>query len=415
VGVGSLEQRKKHIGFYIENYVTGGLERFLFDLMAELSAREYGLTLFWAGDDNFVNRFEKTGLRGVELKRVRVLSTKPWEDRVWKLRPPKLVWRFFIAGMDVLRWIFFYRNIGICRRSFHGFPLDVMHVVNGGYPAARSCLSAVVAANKERFPLVLYSLLGNPRPRIWWGVEKWIDRWVIHSINVVACCCNSGAQLLKSHRGFPDDKVAILHHGLRKMEKLNPEEISSLRSRFHLNGDMVIGNVSVMEYSKGQQFLIEAMVPLVKTFPQMKCLIVGDGKERKVLEDLARNLGVGERVIFTGHVPQDPAAYMALMNVFVHPSLDEGLPYVIFEAMSLGLPIVSSNVGGIPEQITDGKSGLLVPPGNPSAIAEAVTRCLTHPQLARDLGRNAYEKHQSSFTMEQMLCRVEHLYEGETR
>jgi glycosyltransferase involved in cell wall biosynthesis len=139
---------------------------------------------------------------------------------------------------------------------------------------------------------------------------------------------------------------------------------------------------------------------------------VGDGPDRRALEALAHTLGVLEHVTFTGTVV-DPLGLVLDSDVFVFPSLvAEGLPMALLEALALGKPVVATGVGGIPEMVEDGKTGLVVPPRDAAALAEGIVRVLSDPVLARRLGEAGREAVLARFPARTMVERTEELYFG---
>lgn len=133
---------------------------------------------------------------------------------------------------------------------------------------------------------------------------------------------------------------------------------------------------------KGHESLVRALPRLAGGFPRVRCVFAGDGPERRSMEALATDLGVARFASFVGTVP-DPTELIYDSDVLVLPSISEGIPRTILEAWALGVPVVASRAGGIPEMIVHGRSGLLVPPGDSKALAEAVTTVLSDPALAR--------------------------------
>ena len=146
--------------------------------------------------------------------------------------------------------------------------------------------------------------------------------------------------------------------------------------------------------------------------PSVQVLLVGDGPERKALERQARRLGVGDRVRFEGFVVHERLpALLAHADLLVLPSLYEELGTVLLEAMQAGLPIIASKTGGIPDVIEDGGNGLLVPPGEPEALARAIDRLLADRDLARRLSEGAQER-AKDYDWEVLAERVLRVYQG---
>jgi glycosyltransferase involved in cell wall biosynthesis len=178
-------------------------------------------------------------------------------------------------------------------------------------------------------------------------------------------------------------------------------------------GVPVIGTVCrLIEPDKGITVLLQAMAKLTGPPAPLACqlLIVGEGPARSQLHDLGQRLGILSRVVFTG-MRRDIADLLPLLDVFVMPSLSEGFGIAIVEAMAAGRPVVASAVGGIPEIVQHEETGLLVPPGDPVALAAALRDLLTRPDRARALGACGQQRARERFSIEVAVKRHEDLYE----
>jgi glycosyltransferase involved in cell wall biosynthesis len=160
---------------------------------------------------------------------------------------------------------------------------------------------------------------------------------------------------------------------------------------------------------KGQEWLLRAMPRVLERLPGTTCALIGDGPERGRLESLAAELGLGDRVAFLGTVA-NPLERVSRAGVFVLPSVSEGLPLAILEAWRLGVPVVASKAGGIPEAVEDGRSGLLVPPRDPARLADALVAVLSDSGLARRLAEAGREAVRVRFAFDAMLDRTIALY-----
>ena len=144
----------------------------------------------------------------------------------------------------------------------------------------------------------------------------------------------------------------------------------------------VVMAVARLEKVKGLQYLIEAIGKL--KIVNCKLLVIGDGSERKNLENLTREFGLGEKVKFLGEIQNERIPeYLTQADCFVLPSLKEGFGIAVLEAMAAGIPVVASKVGGILDIIEDGKTGLLVEPGNAEAIAGAIQEVYSSRRFTR--------------------------------
>ena len=162
-----------------------------------------------------------------------------------------------------------------------------------------------------------------------------------------------------------------------------------------------IGSIGRLSTEKGYRYLIEALALLIKENIDARLVIIGEGYERNLLEELAFKSNLKDRILFPGY--RDNAKYyLPYFNVFVMSSLTEGLPITLLEAMQAKVPIVATKVGGIPEVLQNGKGGLLVEPDNPNDIAKAVSSIYNNPNIAGDLASVSYQEavtHYSSKAM----------------
>jgi glycosyltransferase involved in cell wall biosynthesis len=188
-------------------------------------------------------------------------------------------------------------------------------------------------------------------------------------------------------------------------------DVGPLRAALGLpDGVRTVGIVGRLHPAKGHPELFEAVRQLLEGGLRLAVLAVGDGELRGELEGLARRLGLEGAVRFLGR-RDDVAELLNVLDVYAMPSRWEGLPISLLEAMAASRPIVASAVGGIPEVITHGETGLLVPPGDPHALAAAVRRLLEAPEEARRMGEAARRAVRARFDVATMARRYEGLYE----
>lgn len=171
----------------------------------------------------------------------------------------------------------------------------------------------------------------------------------------------------------------------------------------------LVGTVARLHRQKGILYLLRAAKQISQVFPRIKILIIGGGPLRQKLERMARRLGIEECVWFMGE-RKDAQELTSLFDVFVLPSLWEGLPYVLMEASILGKPIVATDVDGNREIIEDGKTGILIPARDPEKMAEAVIRLLRDKDFASQLGESAKEIIPPKFTLSRMVEEMQSLY-----
>ena len=192
--------------------------------------------------------------------------------------------------------------------------------------------------------------------------------------------------------------------------------IQELRSRWgcrqkNSSSETVVGVVGEISPAKGQAYLLQAIRHLHTAGREIRLVVIGNHREDYVVElqKLARDLGIGSRIHWAGFCNQVPLAMLAL-DMYVCPSLSESLPLTLLEAMSAARPIVATQVGGIPEIIRHRATGLLVPPRNSMAIAQAMAEIIDNPEQAQRLGQQAWQKIQSEFDPLEQSRKIEALY-----
>lgn len=177
-------------------------------------------------------------------------------------------------------------------------------------------------------------------------------------------------------------------------------------------GPLTAGTLSNLHPLKGVIFLLDAFKLLAKSKAPVRLLIGGDSAWRPILEKESRRLGLSKTVTFLPgpKTPDELRAFYGQLDLFIQPSLSESLSLVCVEAMSCGLPVLGSRVGGVAEIVEDGRNGLLFAPGNPEGIASAIDYCLKNPERRAEFGRAALEKHKAVFSDNAVLAQCQKLY-----
>jgi len=208
-----------------------------------------------------------------------------------------------------------------------------------------------------------------------------------------------------ARRGMPPDRLLCIENGV-DIKRAGAANGDRIRSELKLPyGKTVLGMVGRLSREKGHRYLFSA----IQAMDDVILLVVGNGPLEAKLRRLAENLHIREKVVFVGFKP-DVSDYLAATDIFVLPSLTEGLPLALLEAMAAGKPVVASDVGGIPTVIGDKKEGLLVRPKDPVALKEAITVLINDKDLAKRLTANAMELAGRRFSVEKMAKSYEETY-----
>jgi glycosyltransferase involved in cell wall biosynthesis len=204
---------------------------------------------------------------------------------------------------------------------------------------------------------------------------------------------------------WPSDKITVVPNAVDVRGADAPLD-SDLRSRLSRGHRAVVLVAARLDPLKGHRYLLDA----ARSLDGVHIVLAGDGPERAALEARVRELGLEPRVTFLGF-REDVPRLMRCADVVVLPSLVEGLPLTVLEAMAARVPVVATAIGGTDEAVVDGMTGVLVPPGDAAALANAVERLLSNPQLARRLSEAGAARIAEHFTAERMVARVEAVYD----
>ncbi len=291
----------------------------------------------------------------------------------------------FTPASDVCAWWQCYRLLRLLQPSLlhiHGFKAALV-----GCPAAR--LARVPA---------LVTVHNYPAHRVAAAVLPALSRLNGASeIRFIAVSRALAREL--SAWGIPAANIKVIHNGI---DAAPFEQAGRQRSYIAGDSEIVVGTVARMAPQKGLSHLLQAAVLLVRRFPRLRFILAGDGPDLNSLKELAAALGLSERISFPGYC-RDLPSLLGQIDIFVLPSLTEGLAITLLEAQASGCAVVASRVGGVPEVIEHRRTGILVPPASPGALADAVAALIENPALRRSMALAGRERVRKHFTVEQML------------
>jgi glycosyltransferase involved in cell wall biosynthesis len=205
-------------------------------------------------------------------------------------------------------------------------------------------------------------------------------------------CIAASSAIKKYFEEIGVKNIAIIPNGI-DLEKFKNLDQKKSRENLEIKNEFLIITVARLEKVKGIEYLIKAAkIISINQQNQYKSvfLIIGDGSQRKNLENLVRKLNLEDKVRFLGQIPNEKIPeYLVAADCFVLPSLREGFGIVILEAMACGVPVIGTNVGGIPDIIKDGENGILVEPKNSEKLAEAIFKIHSNHEFAKSLAENA--------------------------
>ena len=292
------------------------------------------------------------------------------------------------------------KTIFLIRRFLEEQKIDIIHT--HGYKSNLYAVGASLGKSKNiSLITTCHNWLGDsPKMRFY----AWLDKFLLNRFNKVVAVSDTLKQEILRHNIAPT-KVLTIHNGIDIHRFDNHKKTHSIKKDFGIREDWnVIGTVGRLSEEKGLIYLIHAAERVLKDNPQVVFLIVGDGPLREALE---RKYNLAH-IIFTGIRNDVPDLYRC-MDIFLLPSLKEGLPMVLLEAMASRLPVVATRVGAIPSAVKDGDTGLLIEPGSEEEIERALLHLLNNQALAKSIGQNGYrhvKKHFSSETMARAYLNV---------
>jgi glycosyltransferase involved in cell wall biosynthesis len=275
-------------------------------------------------------------------------------------------------------------------------------------------LHARIAARLAGVPIVIceeHSDYERYNPRLGWLMRplhrflaRWADAFTVPSEAV--------KRTLISDERLPEEQFVVLYNTAlpeRFRSSLTPEEA---RERLGLPREgPVIGITASLARRKGQVYLIEATKSLAESFPDLRCILVGEGPERHHLEEARKEIGLEDRVLMLG-LRRDVPEVLRAFDVFVSPAVEEAFGINILEAMLMGLPVVATAVGGVSEVVEDGVTGLLVPAQDPSSLAGAVEHLLKDRALAEKMGLAGQRRARELFSPERYASTLEGVWES---
>jgi glycosyltransferase involved in cell wall biosynthesis len=262
--------------------------------------------------------------------------------------------------------------------------IDILHL--HGYGATTF---GRIAAGMRRIPAILHEH-ANLTDTPWF--QKVADAILERETDIALAVSESTAEFVIKARQLPPDKVKVVYLGvpLDEFSRPRPEaEIASARAELGAApGDLVIGTVTRLHESKGNSYLVDAARLVLDKRPDARFILVGEGPLQPALEAQAQQLGLGDRFRFAGFA-KDVARVVSAFDMSVFPSLWEGTPLTVFEALAMGKAILATDADGLTDVLTHDRDALIVPKRDPAALADGMVRLMADPQERARLGAAA--------------------------
>ena len=361
---------------FIDSVEFGGAERALLYLLTGLDRQRWRPVLFYHADGSKKPVWvDAACAAGIEARAVPLLEGKR----------NMMHWPRFFSELRRVRPVIFHAHLT--------WPLACTEALL----MARLARTPVVTATMQLFWDLPYNAFMRLKRRLVTGA---VDRYIAVS--------HENAGNIRSTFDLPSEQLSVVHNAV-DLNAFGSSSAANPTIRAMMAGSPerpVVLTTARLADQKGHRYLLEAAVHV----PQARFVFAGDGPERNALEALAQRLGISDRVVFLGFQP-DVSTLLASCDLFVLPSLYEGLPLSLLEAMAAGKPVIATAVGGAGEIIVHEETGLLVPPADPPALAQAVRRLLADPALAATMASAGRTLVHREFSVDAMVQSVTAIYD----
>lgn len=355
----------------------GGGERYLELLFARLDRTRYRALLICPEPGPFVGRMKE---RGVETHLVHLAP----------LFNPLALWR--LTRLLVRERVTILQTHG-ARANFYGRIAGRLAGVPVNISTVHNSLKDYEVRSLRRW---LYTFL---------------LRLTLPVVHRVICVSEANRRDLIEECPAVERKAHVVYNGVDLSAFPSQLDRRKVRQDLGVKQGPMLVTIARLTEQKGHCYLLQALPKLLNTWPQLCCVFVGEGELRDALQRLAIDLGIERSCRFVG-VREDIADILAAADLFVLPSLSEGFPFVLLEALAMGRPVVASRVNGVPELIEEHKTGLLVPPRDPRALVEAIRNVLSNPTAASEMGAAGRAAVRKRFTVDHMVANTTAIFDA---
>lgn len=365
----------------------GGAQRYVFDLATNLPSDAFSVAVAAGGTDGLIPALAARGIPASHIPHLR---------REIGLR------RDFAAIREISGWLSAIKP----------------HVVH--LNSSKAGVLGTVAARRANVSQVVYTAHGFvfnvPLPGWQRYAYRTLERWSARGKDAIICVSEADRQSALRWKIAPAEKLITIRNGIDAgtinfHSKEKARQILSTTYHLPLTTDhIIIGTIANLYPTKGIRDFIAAAATVARNYPNAAFIAIGEGDQRPTLESAIRHHGLAGKFHLAGAIP-DAVRLLPAFDMYVNASHKEGFPYALLEAMAAELPIVATAVGGVPEMMTDGKEGLLVPVGQPAALNTAIVQLMQNQPRARALGRAAGQRVRQEFTLKKMVAQTTAWYQ----
>lgn len=243
-----------------------------------------------------------------------------------------------------------------------------------------------------------------------------LERFLAHFTDRIIALTELVKRDFATYKVARPEKIAVIRSGLELDDyKKVDVDVRSKRDELKIGQDAIlVGMIGRLEHVKGPEYFIEAAKLVIERFPKVNFLIVGEGALRNKLESRSKDLGISDKLIFTGW-REDIPEILATLDILVLPSLNEAVGRILLEAGAFGIPVVATNIGGVPEIVRDNESGILIPPKDADRLAETIILLSEDKEKRQKMGKAAKNWVDDKFSAETMVDKISNLYQEAMR
>lgn len=372
------EKTRKKVLFVITKSNFGGAQRHVYDLAAMLPRNQFEAVVACGGEGILKEKLDNTGVRTITIKNLQ-------------------------RDTYVLKDSFSFLTIFRIIRSEKP---DILHLHSTKAGGLGALAGRMLGIKKIIFTAHGWAF---KEKRAWWQrkviyLASWLTIILCHKTIVV-----SEEDFKKSPSFLIGKKIVKINNGISQIDFLPKEEARQKLGMKLSEKTLIIGIIAELHKNKGVEFAIRALADLKRNKDMVALAVLGEGEERLGLEKMIKDNGLEQSVFLLGY-KEKAAQFLKAFDIFLLPSLKEGMPYVLLEAGFAGLPVIAARIGGIPEVISEMKSGILVRPGDPKEIAFAVRFLIRNKSKAEEFGKRLKEKILNEFSVEKTVEKIVEVY-----
>ena len=402
----------KHvIGYYDDSKGPGGTTRYLLSLLAALDRDEFEPILFALEDRAWHKDVAALGAKIVLLKASGEPAPVGRGNIPGSPEPVSKVPRRIKLPRKVAWALGTVREVSTLRRLFNKHSVDLLHSNNAGAEPAP------IAARISKAPRVLATLHVDHTYDLEKLRDSWSDRLLEmvsmrsqhHSIAVSKATADAWMHRCMFSKKRAGETITVVHNGVDVTKLKRTESIQTAKASRGWDDKLVIGSVGRLDAAKGYEYLLRGLPEILNRNTDVVVKIAGRGDLLEQLENLAAELGIGDRVEFLGFTP-NVKGFLESIDIYVQPSLCEALPMAILEASAVGVPVVASDVGGVAECVVHGETGLVVTPRDPETLCNAIAKLVFDPALRIHMGEAGCNLVREKFRDDQMVLATQQVY-----